>query len=429
MQASRSTASLLADYALVDRAFFVHHSHTTADVKRSLAFYARHHMRITRMCLPADWTEPLVDGATGLPLLPSSLVALSLGADSVLDDHHIDRCSVVHAPFDGTDERWSGEEELAEGGERERQLERRLQDWEQDSVSDWYDTVWSVFEYGSRRGAFNRQIAPDALPHGLRYCELNWDFNQPLQVGSIPDTVEVLQLGRDFNQPLEAGHLPASLTHLVLGRDYNHPLLPGVLPSSLRRLHLGGSYNHPFQPGVLPPQLRGLFLGWAFAQPILPGAIPSSVTHLRLSNSFNLPLQPGSIPHGVQHLNLGFNFDHPLLPGILPTSLRELVISREFNQPLQPGSLPDGLELLAFHPQSTWPLLVHLLQPGILPASVRAVSLSEEYQQDFVAGGIPATVQWLRLHPRWRIQRDAFGDSVDLRGVLSPSTRLVWWKY
>ena len=262
MQASHSTTvSLLADYTFVDHVS-TFHSHTVAETKRSIALFARYRMRILRMCLPASWKEGLIDSETGQSCLPPSLVALSLGQDSVLEEHRIDRRSVVYAPFDGSDQQWSEDE--WQYGEEERQLERRIESWERDNeCNTWSNKLWNVFEYASRRGYFNRPLPPGALPRGLRYVEFNYDFNQPLQVGSIPDTVEVIKFGRDFDQPLEVGHLPASLTHLVFGRDYDQPLRPGVLPVGLRRLHLG-SYNQPLESGVLPAQLRGLHLGYAY---------------------------------------------------------------------------------------------------------------------------------------------------------------------
>ena len=79
MGASRSTtAALLTNYA-IDHHCFNYYRHTVAEVKRSLAFYARYHMHIRRMCLPGEWNEPLVDSATGLPHLPRSLLKFMSG--------------------------------------------------------------------------------------------------------------------------------------------------------------------------------------------------------------------------------------------------------------------------------------------------------------------------------------------------------------
>ena len=411
MRASRSiTASLLPGYTFVDRVFFAAGWHdafssprTAADVHRSLAFYSRYRMRITRMCLPVSWNEPLVDNVTGRSVLPASLLGLSLGQVYSGD-------GIAHAAIDGSGQRGAREEE--DGGDGEW-LQARLRRWEANDRCD----SWTVASYGASDSYFNLPISPGTLPYGLRLLQFNSEYDQPLQHGSIPDTVEVLQFDQCFNQPLQRGHLPSSLRHLVFGDYYNQPLLPGMLPAGLRRLHMGGSYNQPMPPGTLPAQLQRLFLGDRYNQPLVPGAIPSSVTHLRLSLSFNQPLQPGSIPHGVVHLNLGDSFDRPLAPNVLPTSLRELALSRLFNQPLQPGSLPDGLQVLVFH---AYTYFQQQLQPGVIPASVEVVRMGKGYKQQLLAGGIPATVRWLWLPSKYA--------SVDLSGVLSPGTRVLWWK-
>ena len=405
MRASRSTtASLLSDYAALDHIFKFT---SAANARRSIAFHGSYHIRILRMCLPADWTEPLVDSESGRSLLPASLVALMLGLD-----HSVFLLnSVVYVDQDSNRSRrevqWDGKEE-------EKQLNERLERWQEMNCCD----MWEALGYGLSMGAFNQPIPPGALPHGLRFLQFSALFNQPLQVGSIPDTVEVLQFGRAFNQPLAVGHLPASLTQLIFGSNYNQPLLPGVLPPALQLLHLGMKYNHSVQSGTLPAQLQGLSMGWDYNQPILPGVIPASVTHLRLSRFYNAPLQSGSIPHGVVHLSLGGDrFNHPIPPGVLPASLRELVISRQYNQVLQPGSLPDGLKLLAFDQHSCFG---HALQPGVVPASVVAISMGAGYKQRLVSGGIPSTVRWLRLP--WEYARR------DLSGVLSCCTHIVYWE-
>ena len=78
-QTSRSiTACLLSGYVFLDHVFFDCFP-ATADVKRSLAFYAHYDMRITRMGLPEEWNEPLVDSESGRSVLPASLIALTLG--------------------------------------------------------------------------------------------------------------------------------------------------------------------------------------------------------------------------------------------------------------------------------------------------------------------------------------------------------------
>ena len=407
MQASRSTtASVLSGYAALDHVFTFP---TTADAKRSMPLYARHHIHILRMSLPGDWNESLADSESGQSLLPASLIALTLGPEDFIV---FLVGTVVYAAFNGSDRyRW---EVQWDGKEETKQLNELFEHWQEKSSCD----TWDIFQHCSGKGSFNQPIPPGALPHGLRFLQFNDNFNQPLQVGSIPDTVEVIQFGAEFNQPLDIGHLPASLTRLIFSTEYNQPLLAGVLPTSLRQLNLGVKFGHQIQPGTLPPQLQGLSMGWDYLQPILPGVIPPSVTHLRLSRFYDTPLQVGSIPHGVVLLHLGGDsFNQPLLPGVLPTSLRELVIGRRFNQVLQPGSLPDGLKLLAFDQQSYFS---QTLQPGVIPASVVAVSLGEVYKQKLVSGGIPSTVKWLRLP--WDYEQR------DLSGVLSPSTHVVYWQ-
>ena len=409
MQASRSlTVALLSGYTFVDHVFTFH---TAADVKRSLTLYTRYHMRILRIRLSDRWKEPLVDSESGRPLLPASLLALAIGSQSKYEK----RLTLAEAAFNGSDQQRTEEAYDTQAEGEDSEFYRRIRPVH---VERYTNAAWNVHEYGDSVGVFNQLMPPGALPHALRFLQLNDRFDQPLQAGSIPDTVEVLQLGWEFDQPLEEGHLPASLTHLVFGQDYNQPLLTSVLPASLRRLHLGSYYDQPIPPGVLPSSLQQLFLGVMYNRPILPGTIPTSVTHLRLSNCLKYPLQFGSIPHGVVHLNLGRLLDHPLLPGLLPTSLRELAVSEDFDQMLQPGSLPDGLEVLAFHPMSKF---TYPLQPGVIPATVVAVSMGTDYSAELVAGGIPATVRWLRL-PRKYAEND-------LSSVLSPTTRLVWWNH
>ena len=410
MQASRSTTnSLLPGYCFVDHVFT---PSTTAEAKRCFALYEHYGMRILRLCLPEMWDEPLLSW-TRQPLLPASLTALELGVSS-------DSKSLVHAAFEGSAQLHSrAREEIKQDGVDygEGEFHRLVRPVKQFMSKFKLDITWDVHQYSSGVGTLNRPIPPGALSHGLRFLQFNDAFNQPLQVGSIPDTVEVLQFGRAFNRRLELGQMPASLTHLVFGSSYDQPLrLPGVLPAALRRLYMGTTYNQPIPPGAMPPSLQQLSLGGYYDRPISPGAIPTSVTHLRLSLYFNQPLQPASIPEGIVHLNLGDLFDRPLLPGVLPASLRELVLSMSYNQPLQPGSLPDGLEVLAFHRYAEYS---HTLQPCLLPASVRTVSLGVNYEQELVAGGIPSTVRWLRL--------PACYAGENLRGVLSPATRVVWW--
>ena len=79
MRTSRSiTASLLSGYAFLDHVF-TFNSYIAAVVRRSLAFYARHSMRITCLSLPEVWDESLVDAKSGMSELPASLLALTFG--------------------------------------------------------------------------------------------------------------------------------------------------------------------------------------------------------------------------------------------------------------------------------------------------------------------------------------------------------------
>ena len=404
MRTSRSIITdLLFDYALADHVFTYR---SVADAKRSFVFFARYHMRILRLCLPADWDEPLVDSATGRSVLPATLVALTIGDEQTMARG---KC-VAFAAFDGghlPELESDGEEDAAEEGKDE--FHRRTRRVERGSGLH-------VLQYESCEGAFDQPIPPGALPRSLRFLQLGSHFDQPLQAGSIPDGVEVLHFGWSFDQPLQAGHLPASLTHLVFGQYYDQPLLPGALPAGLRLLRLSANFNHPLLPGVLPSTLQQVSFGRCYHQPLSPGVIPSSVTHLRLSDKFIQRLQPGIIPEGVVHLHLGVCFDHPLRPGVLPTSLRELVMSGSGNSDLLPGSLPDGLQALIF---PTCADFQRSLQPGVIPASVSVVSMNDRYIADLVAGGIPATVRWLQLPHSYACQ--------DLSGVLSPATRVRYW--
>ena len=162
MRASRvTTASLLADYAFIDRVFQWHYPYTIPEVKRSLALYARYHMRLLCMCLPKDWNESLIDGDSGRSVLPASLIALTFGQET----EYPVRGSIVHAAFDDSERRRREEDEEEAGVER--QFSRRVRRWERDNSCD----PWSVFEYTPSRGLFNQPLPPGALPHGLRFLQ------------------------------------------------------------------------------------------------------------------------------------------------------------------------------------------------------------------------------------------------------------------
>ena len=414
LQTSHATAStLLAGYSL-ERVFTPYNA---GELKQAVALYGRYHMRILRISLAESWQEPLVDSASGAPLLPASLLALALGSTPAFDGPLL-RCAawtaLSGAQRDESQKQQQGKTHEAISGDDDEgtfhQLVRPV------DLSNMRDRSFNIQDYGLCLGAFNQPLPRGALPHGLRFLQAGRAFDQPLECGSIPDTVQVIAFGDDFNQPLSVGHLPASLHTLVLGYRYAQPLLPGVLPPDLRRLRIGFWFNQPLLQNALPPRLREISLGWAFNKPLNPGVLPPSVTHIRLSHDFNKPLEIGSIPHGVLHLNCAEMFDQPIPPGVLPASLREVALSRYFSQTLQPGSLPDGLQLLAFHIHSAYP---HRLLPGVIPPSVRVVSMGEEYSEQLEKGSIPETVEWIRL-PRLHATKG-------LHDVLAPSTRLVWW--
>ena len=419
MQASRSTTVAILHGYTFHRIFELS---SAGDARRTIALYSRYHIRLYGVGLGAGWQDPLLDSDSGRPLLPASLVLLVCG------ESHGDRAYHSGMPIDRAACGALINKAKCQQNEHCAGLDKGSDDVGADDESVFYrhvrivdaglakDTSWDVTTFGDCLGAFNLPIPPGALPSGLRVLQLNDAFNQPLAVGSIPDTVTVLQLDRDFNQPLAIGHLPASLTHLIVGYRYNHPLLPGVLPAALERLQLG-YWQGQLQPGVLPPHLRELSFGSAYNHPICLDVIPPSVSHLRLGYSFNQPLNARGFSHGLVHLHLSHAFNHPLPPHILPSSLRELVIGAQFVLPLQPGSLPDGLTLLAFDSASRFQ---HVLRPGVIPATVILLSLGKWYSRELVKGGIPATLRWIRLHRRYAQQ--------DLRGVLSPSTRVVWWR-
>ena len=390
MQVNRSlTTALLSGYRFFNHAFTFERA---ADVKRLLALYAKYGMCITRLFLPPDWNDPLVDSSTGQPHLPPSLVALSLGVPADRS-HRVMHRFLLNATADGSvDRQWTVE--AASGEDWEEQLERRVCCWEWSNEDDCDLDMWEVFRHARSGGGFDQPIPSGALPHGLRCLQITDAFKQPLQVGSIPDTVEVLQFGLYFHQPLQVGHLPSSLTDLMFDCVYSQPLLPGVLPDSLRWLCLGSNGDQPLQAGTLPPHLQRLSFGHFYSQ----------------------PLSPGVIPHSVTYLQLGYDFNQPLLPGVLPASLHELYLGRTFNQPLLPGCLPHGLRVLSFNARASFR---QLLQPGVIPASVRALSLGMDYGEQLVIGGIPATVRWLRL-PSW------YGEMY-VSAVLSPATRVIRW--
>lgn len=51
---------------------------TSVEMYRTLAFYAKHGILVTRLSLPFEFNEPLLD-EHGKSILPSSLIALALG--------------------------------------------------------------------------------------------------------------------------------------------------------------------------------------------------------------------------------------------------------------------------------------------------------------------------------------------------------------
>lgn len=289
LRASRSTATpLLSGYAFLDHRFAFH---TMAAVKRGTALFNHYRMRILRMSLPACWTHvgQLVDKETGQSLLPASLIALSLGEGrgtgaSAWQPQDSMACAAIE---------WCEKSSEAESNRAVQTVGEAKGALADGAIAELVSECveWDVRGFGRSVGRFQQSLPPGALPHGLRFLQLNSAFNRPLQSGSIPDSVEVLQLGEQFRQPLKPGHLPASLTHLVLGDFYNQPLLPGVLPAGLRRLRLGAFNYQPLSRGVLPSQLQQLSLGGYYNLSLEPGVIPAFVTHLRLGEWFNSTLR------------------------------------------------------------------------------------------------------------------------------------------
>ena len=403
LQTSRAIAqSLLDGYAFAGHVFTFP---SAAAMDRTCALYTRYNMRVRRLCLPAA-----TRGEGKPPELPPSLLCLALApVQCWASEQHpcmlLDGCDPLRCTeVEEEDEADEAADDDAAFSWRMRRVETMRRTWE-------------LYDFGACHGQFNGRLKASTLPHGLRFLQLNDSYKWPLRAGSVPDSVQVMQLGRLFDKPLQVGSLPTSLVYLVLNDQYHHTLLPGVLPTGLQHLKFGRSYNTELLPGALPSFLERISFGKDWNRPIMPGVIPPPVRYLRLSQLFNQPLYAGSIPHGVTHLNLGAKFDHPLMPGVLPSSLRELIISCNFVQPLQPGSLPDGVEVVVF---TAWGVFQQPLLPGIIPASVVLLSMPRMYRLEVVAGSIPATVKWLR------VSRDR--SEGDVRAVLSPSTRLIWWE-
>ena len=412
LRTRRSTATdLLSGFVFTEHVF---RPRTAAALKHTVAWYGRYGMRITRLCLPKDWSEPLQDAETGQSLLPASLLAITIGESPSRTDLSAMHACAAYASFDDSDDEERGGSVEAEGlAGNEADFWRRIK-----PVNSIYgeDQSWTVEQYWPMHCLFNHPLPIGVLPRGLRLLHFGQLFNQPLSRGSIPDTVQLIQFGERFNQPLAVGHLPSSLTHLVFAKCFNQPLTAGVLPAGLKRLRFGHSYDQPLALGSLPPQLQKLSFGFWYNQMIAPGVIPSSVTHIRLGDALNHPLQAGSIPLGCMHLHLSHYFNRALPAGVLPNTLRELALSPSFAHPLEVGSLPDGLQTLLFH---QWSDFQHVFLPGVIPDSVLVVSLGTRYEQELVVGSIPASVKWIRL-PQSYAEKD-------LSSVLSPSTRVVWW--
>jgi hypothetical protein len=395
MQVSRAfTAALLCGFTFNAHVF---RPASTPQLKNCLALYSRYGLRITRLCLPKDFNEPLLEEGTGRPLLPESLIALTMGAgdaslaaDSMFNDlHNLLTTGEIRQHSATTDGEYSA-------------LLRRV-----DPASSWqlrpYSAVYSRFRGG---------IPPGALPQRLRCLQFNDWYEPVLQQGSIPPSVTFLQLGRDYTQPLSL--LGASLTTLLLKPNISGPFTAGDLPSSLRWLYLGQNFHQPLDVGALPPQLQGLDMGQPLSLPLLsPGAIPNSVTHLRFCKTFNQPLD-GLLPDNLQHLNLGWNYNHPITQNLLPSSLRELTMSFCYQRPLMPGSLPDGLQLLQLPDQ----MYAQPIRPGVIPPSVVLVVFPKEYSEELLMGAVPPSARWVRL-PR------SYEGKVE--GRLSPGTEVVWF--
>ena len=398
LRVSRGACALLRHFTFRAHAF---QPSTSLQLRRCLALYDRLGLCITRLCLPCDFNEPLLDGSTGRPLLPASLVALALGQaepDDWATSMMADMSRLLS--LDSEDEGGRQQQQPADAEGEYEGLLRRVD----------ARTSWRLRPYCAVYSDYSLAIPPGALPAGLRCLQLN-DWHEPaLQEGSIPASVTVLQAGRRYTQRLSL--LGPSITTLLLDDIGSRALSPGELSPSLRWLHVGHC-SPALQVGSLPPRLKGLDLRLPkHHAPIRAGVIPRSVTHLRF-DGFQQPLQQGLLPDGLQHLHLGSTFDYPIPPHALPTSLRELILSDGYRQPLLPGSLPDGLQLLQLPRRWYRPAIA----PGVIPPSVRLILFPTLYSTRLLVGGVPSTVRWVRF-PRyyeWVVAER-----------LSPHTEVVW---
>ena len=329
LRVSRATAThLLAGYIFTRTVF---QPHSVKAMWRLKALYETYDMKPTRMTLPEDVEELMLEEGSGRSPFPSSLTWLRLIPPAPRDSQAVPSTIIIpKAPTvtagDTIDCLWthpSVESEDERYGELLMESEMK-----------------PVRTYRPVHGHFIYPLPPGLLPHGLRRLLFPTQLKSTLQVGSIPSTIEVLQLS--YSYTLSEGLLPSSLVHLVLS-GFNLPLSPRVLPPSLQRLLLS-RWNHPLAVNVLPASLKALELH-SFDQPLHPQVLPSGLTHLRL-NEFNQPLSVGSLPPSLVSLDLGSHFNHPLLPNVLPFSLRVFFYSRTAYDPLIPGALPEGLVVL-----------------------------------------------------------------------------------
>ena len=107
-----AVASLLDGYAFADHASAFD---SAAELKRAVAFYSSRRMAIQRVVLTLDWAEPLVDSQTGQPLLPASLLALSVGHVPDPREGWTKRTLAAYVAFDGS---WPGKDaRTAENGD------------------------------------------------------------------------------------------------------------------------------------------------------------------------------------------------------------------------------------------------------------------------------------------------------------------------
>ena len=220
----------------------------------------------------------LTDEATGLSLLPASLIQLWLGkwqCKRTAVYRQGDTRSVDCLDWSPS---WT-EEQAWQFGSLDTHFSYQ---WACTAISHAAGSARAIRSeqlYRHTKGASNHSLPVGCLPEGLRALFVGESFNQPLLSGSLPSSLVFCHLGACFDQPLAAGVLPSQLRDLLLLSAFNQPLPPGVLPISLQRLCMGGRYNKPLVVGSLPPRLRWLDLGYCFNQMLPPAAFRRPASH------------------------------------------------------------------------------------------------------------------------------------------------------